>query len=105
MTIKEPIEFEWDNGNVNKSRKHGIESSESEEAFFDVNKIILKDVLHSGTERRYISIGKTKNNKLLFIVFTMRGKKTRIISARTLNKKEVHLYEKADSDTEVQERR
>lgn len=55
-------------------------------------KKILKDILHSGAEHRYVLIGNTKKSRLLFVVFTVRREKLRIISARNLNKKERTLY-------------
>ncbi|MCL5055763.1 MAG: BrnT family toxin [Firmicutes bacterium] len=88
-------EFEWDNGNIGKNRRHNVEDKEIEEVFFDEHKVIFKDVLHSQQEERLRIIGKTKTMRLLFVVFTKRGKKIRIISARDLNKKETYLYEKA----------
>jgi hypothetical protein len=92
--IKDIPEFEWDKGNKDKNwKKHHVKNEESEEAFFDEKKKILKDALHSGKETRYILLGKTKKKKILFIVFTIRNVKIRIISARNLNKKEVNLYE------------
>jgi len=39
-------------------------------------------------------MGKTKQGRLLFVVFTIRRKKIRIISARDTNRKEELLYEK-----------
>jgi uncharacterized DUF497 family protein len=39
-------------------------------------------------------LGKNKQERLLFIVFTMRSEKIRIISARGADKKEVLFYEK-----------
>ncbi len=44
--------------------------------------------------KKDILIGKTKKERLLYIVFTKRGKKLIIISARDINKKEKYLYEK-----------
>ena len=88
------LEFEWDKGNLEKNQKHGIENSECEEPFFDDNKVILRDILHSGSENRFILLGKTKRERLLFVVFTTRETKIRIISARDLNRKERHLYER-----------
>ncbi|MBI2414248.1 BrnT family toxin [candidate division WWE3 bacterium] len=41
-----------------------------------------------------IGIGNTGIGRLLFIVFTLRGRKVRVISARDSNKKERKLYEK-----------
>jgi len=87
------FEFEWDKGNVNKNKKHKVKDKETEEVFFDKNKVIYKDKLHSKHEDRFIIIGKTKEDRLLYAVFTKRGKKNRIISARDINKKEVKLYE------------
>ena len=87
-------EFEWDSGNRGKNfKKHGVTDEECEEAFFDERKKILKDILHSGKEKRYILLGKTKKERLLFLVFTIRKSKVRVISARDLNKREKKLYE------------
>lgn len=85
-------EFEWDKGNSEKNAvKHGVTNEECEEVFFDTKKKILHDVFHSSGERRYILLGKTKHGRTLFIVFTLRKSKTRVISARDLNKKERKL--------------
>ena len=87
-------EFDWDAGNKGKNFKsHGVLDEECEEAFFDPKKKILKDIVHSGVEPRYILLGATKAQRILFLVFAIRKKKVRVISARDLNKKEQHLYE------------
>lgn len=89
------VGFEWDKGNSNKNlKKHGVADGECEEIFFDPRKRIAKDLKHSTQENRFILLGKTKLGRLLFIVFTIRNDKIRIISARDVNKKEQHLYEK-----------
>ena len=94
LVFPQPVVFEWDRGNSNKNQiKHGVTNEECEEVFFDDEKRILQDVLHSGKEERYIIIGRTRKQRLLFVVCSMRGKKFRIISARDLNKREKHLYE------------
>lgn len=88
--------FVWDKSNIDKNwKKHRVTSTECEEVFFDESKVALKDVLHSGEEERFIILGKTRENRLLFVVFTVRRKKIRVISARDTNKKERKLYEKA----------
>jgi len=74
--------------------KHNVNDKETEEVFFDKKRYIFKDKLHSNNEERFRIIGKTKRQRLLFIVFTIRGNKIRIVSARDINKKEVYLYEK-----------
>lgn len=94
--FKEPIGFEWDKGNKDKSwLKHLVTDHECEEVFFDSQKRILKDAIHSNRESRYILIGQTKKQRVLFIIFTIRKDKIRIISARDLNKKERSLYEQS----------
>ena len=77
---KSAFEFEWDMGNIDKNKKHGVEDKEAEEVFLDERKKTFKDKLHSGKEERFRVVGKTR-------------KKLRIISARDVNKKEVYLYE------------
>jgi uncharacterized DUF497 family protein len=87
--------FEWDRGNLDKSyQKHGISPNEAEESFLDEKAIVLRDVKHSQKEVRYILIGKTSERKLLFVVFTLRRKSIRIISARITNRKEKNQYGK-----------
>ena len=89
------MDFEWDEGNSNKNLKsHTVANSEAEEAFFDSDKVQYPDLGHSQSEQRFILIGKTQKARLLFVVYTTRKNKVRVISARDLNKKEIFLYEK-----------
>ena len=60
MKTDEAIQFEWDEGNREKLKKHVVETKESEETFFDTKKVMYKDVLHSTKEERFILLGKTK---------------------------------------------
>jgi uncharacterized protein len=95
VIIKKPVNFEWDSGNVDKNkRKHNVNEKEAEEVFFDKNKVIYNDYFHSQQEKRYILLGQTRRERSLYIVFTKRGEKVRIISARDINKREVKLYKK-----------
>ncbi|MBI2124099.1 MAG: BrnT family toxin [Candidatus Wildermuthbacteria bacterium] len=96
--FREPIEFDWDKGNLDKNfTRHRVRNEECEEVFFDPQKRVLRDPLHSGKEKRYIVLGKTKKQRVLFIAFTTRKNKVRVISARDLNKKELHLYHEKES--------
>lgn len=95
QVFKNPLAFEWDEGNKDKNFvKHKVTNEECEEIFFDPKKKIAEDIFHSGKEQRNIVIGKTKLGRYLFLVFTIRNNKVRIISARDLSKKERFLYEK-----------
>ncbi len=94
QVFRDPLEFEWDKGNSGKNLKaHAVSDEECEEAFFDPKKKLAKDALHSGKEPRFILLGMTGKSRLLFIVFTLRKSRIRVISARDINKKEKHLYE------------
>jgi uncharacterized protein len=89
--------FAWDKGNEQKNWiKHKVAAEEAEEPFFADDYIILEDESHSrSVEQRFVLLGKTNKKRMLFIVFTTRADKIRIISARDANKKEVIFYEKA----------
>src|SRR3989344_1042955 len=88
--------FDWDKGNIDKNyQKHGNTPNEAEEVFIDRNVGIERDIKHQETEERYIAIGMTLNEKLLFVVFTIRNNMVRVISSRKANKKERRLYEEA----------
>ncbi len=96
LRLPDPIAFEWDEGNRDKNReKHSVSVTEVEEVFFDVDKRAYPDPTHSLNESRSIIVGKTRQGRLLFIIYTIRDKRIRVISARDLNKKrEADLYEK-----------
>lgn len=85
--------FEWNKGNLDKNLlKHNVSNSECEEALFNQPLIINPDERHSQTEKRFYALGKTDNNRLLFLSFTIRNNLIRIISARDMNKKEREQY-------------
>lgn len=98
---KDVFAFEWDSGNSDKPKKHGLTLEEVEEAFFDEQRIVFDDWRHSKTEKRLTILGKTKQERLLNITYTIRKDKIRVITARDINKKEVYLYEKAIEDTKI----
>lgn len=99
---KKPIEFLWDRGNSVKNTKHNVTDGESEEVFLDKNKKTFTDTVHSQHEERLRVVGKTRKGRLLFVVFTKRDIKIRIISARDVNRKEVSLYEEEISTAKIQ---
>lgn len=92
--------FDWDNGNRDKCRKHGV-SMEEIESLFDRPHAIMVDTAHSEGEERLRAIGKTAAGRYVFLVFTIRerdaGQYIRPISARYMHKKEIEYYEKENS--------
>lgn len=94
--LPEPLAFEWDAGNATKSReKHGVLPSECEELFGEQPILLAEDPLHSGGEPRYLALGRTRTDRRLFVVFTIRDRRIRVISARDMSRKERRAYEEA----------
>ena len=86
------MEFEWDENknNINKA-KHGVSFENATRVFLDENRVEIYDDKNSKeNEDRFITIGKA--GKLLYVVFTEREDRTRIISARLAEKKEKETY-------------
>ncbi len=90
--------FEWDDGNRRKSAdKHDASATEAESIFFRDPLIVAEDEKRSGSEQRFNALGKTIEDRLLHITFTLRqnGTLLRVISARDMNRKERKIYEQA----------
>ena len=87
-------EFEWDQWNAQKNEvKHGVSRLEAESAFFDEYYRLFEDLKHSSEEKRYILYGKSIENRVLMVGFTVRGHRVRIITARPASQRERKIYE------------
>ena len=85
------MKFEWDeNKNQSNRQKHSISFDKAKEVFEDENAIEFQ--ANSTTELRILRIGKTLSKILIAVVYTMRTKVIRIISARASSKKETKSY-------------
>lgn len=90
--------FEWDDGNITKNwDRHQVSSTECEEVFLNKPLLLTDDVRHSASEVRNYALGQTDNGRLLFIAFTVRGTRIRVISARPMSGKERQIYGQANS--------
>ena len=89
--IVEEYVVEWDDekNEINK-RKHGISFETAAEVFLDENRIDDYDEFHSDFEDRIKVIGMV--GEILTVIYTERGEKYRLISARKANKKEKSDY-------------
>ncbi len=86
--------FDWDDGNRNKSQvKHTVSPGEAEQVFFNEPLVVIDDAKHSKTEKRFAAFGVTNAGRRLVAIYTIRGDKIRIISARDMHKKERAFYE------------
>lgn len=97
--------FEWDEGNLRKNwERHQVTPWECEPVFFNRPLVVADDEPHSMQEARYYVLGLTDGGRLLFLVFTVRRNRIRVISARDMNRKEQSRYhEQAQKETEIQE--
>ena len=88
--------FDWDiKKNIININKHGISFKEAASVFSDTNAIYFDDGSHSGSEERFIVIGKSKKLNLLMVCHCYKNEDSliRLISARKANKNEIAIYE------------
>lgn len=87
--------FEWDAANWRKSElKHGVAVVEAEEVLLN-DPMCQVDVRHSGREQRYIALGTTNEGRRLFVAFTVRRNRVRVISARPMSRRERAIHDGA----------
>ena len=83
--------FEWDSEKAKINwKKHKIKFEDAVLVFFDENLMDDIDEFHSDNEERFKIIGRVE--KILVVIYTERGDRNRIISARTATKKEQEDY-------------
>ena len=88
--------FERDTANRDKNwNLHEISWAEAEEPFFHRPLLVYPDPLHSQSEDRFYLLGRTGADRRLFVVFTIRKNKVRVISAREMSKRERKIYNEA----------
>jgi len=86
--------FDWDEGNLVKNwQRHRVSASECEQIFFNRPLVTAVDVRHSQQEARFYALGHTDAGRLLFVVFAVRSRRVRVISARDMSRKERKVYE------------
>jgi uncharacterized protein len=102
LEILEPCRgFQWDQGNSEKNWiKHRVSQSEIEQTFFNRPLILASADQRSDRTQRYYALGVADNQRLLFVVFTIRGDLIRVISARPMSRRERRAYLN-DQDTET----
>jgi uncharacterized DUF497 family protein len=90
-------EFEWDDKKNRKNLKqHHISFCDARYVFNDPRKLTIPDITHN-EEERWITIGLVE--KLIFVVYTERGKRKRLISARIATKAEEEIYNASNIQT------
>lgn len=85
--------FDWSGGNDEKNwKRHGVALAEAEQVLFNTPLLWGDDPPHSGRERRFYALGQTDEGRSLFIAFTLRGRRLRVVSARDMSRKERRTY-------------
>jgi uncharacterized protein len=83
------LTFEWDRDKSKRNlKKHGVSFEEATTIFADPLARTIHDPLHSEQEDRYVSVGESRRQRILVVVFTERGDNIRIISARVATRRE-----------------
>ena len=87
-------------GNRDKNKeKHNVTNDEGEEVFLNEPLFLFDDKVHSKNEKRYGALGKTNKDRPLAIIFTIRNKQIRIISARDMSHKDKKVYDQKNQKT------
>ena len=83
--------FEWDRGKASANlRKHGVRFADAVSVLEDARAITVPD--ESSGEERWITLGVDTMGRALVVVFTWRGERIRIISARRATARERRQY-------------
>jgi len=87
--------FDWNPEKaLSNLQKHGVAFKEAATTFQDENAIYFDDERHSKDEDRFIILGLSKIERLLYVCYCYRESDTviRIISARRATQRESELY-------------
>jgi len=79
----------WDQETVDHISNHSVSPEEVEEVLFnDANSPLIM----RGKQGRYLAYGKTNGDRFLLVVWAAKYRKTKIITARNMSKKEKQFY-------------
>jgi uncharacterized DUF497 family protein len=88
------LTFEWDQRKARANvRVHRVTFGEASTVFGDPLSLTIPDVEHSGSEDRFVTIGRARSGRLVVVSHTEQGDTIRIISARVATRRERATYE------------
>jgi uncharacterized DUF497 family protein len=88
------MRFEWDPRKAAANlKKHGVTFQEAGTVFGDPLAITFQDPDHSEGEERQMTFGVSLQKRLIVVSHAQRKDRTRIISARLMDRKERVIYE------------
>lgn len=85
------MDFEWDEYNINHIARHNVTLEEAEEALLDFRRIGTP-AYQVTNEQRWAVLGSTEAGRILFVVFTRRDGRIRVVTARDATNKEKRRY-------------
>jgi hypothetical protein len=86
------VDFEWDPRKAAANRpKHGIDFADAATVLHDELAVTIVD--GDANEDRFVTIGADALGRILVVVFTLRGRRIRLISARRAGVRERRRYE------------
>ena len=87
--------YEWDPAKADRNRKkHGVTFDEASSVFRDPFAVTFDDPGHSQDERRFITIGESGRQRMLFVAhIDRRVDRVRLISARRATPSEINAYQ------------
>jgi uncharacterized DUF497 family protein len=83
--------FEWDDGNLDHIDIHGVSAEEAEEALLDPRRLRVPSQ-HEADEPRWAVLGETEGGRILFVVYTTRANRIRVVTARNATRTERRRY-------------
>lgn len=93
------MKFVWNRSKAEINwQKHGVSFDEASTVFDDSWQENFLDPAHSESEMRYICLGISDQNRVLFVSYTERVDHYRLISARKATKQEERKYYEARSN-------
>lgn len=92
MHTRSESDFEFDPEKASTNlQKHGVAFGEAELALMDPNAMTIEDP-DALDEQRFVTLGRGSLGRILVVIHTPRGSRTRIISARKASKGESGQY-------------
>lgn len=89
------VEYEWDARKAAANvAKHGIDFADAVTVLEDELAVTIPDEpSHEKGEERFVTLGADAEGRILVVVFTWRGERIRLISARRADPRERRDYE------------
>jgi uncharacterized DUF497 family protein len=97
LCILRAVDCEWDPAKARANlAKHGIHFADAVTALEDDLALTMRDP-YSEKEERWVTLGMDALGRLLVVVYTWRGERVRLISARLATPQERRQYEEGRS--------